>query len=1070
MKKKLLYLLLTLCTAFALFAFVGCKDDKENQAPLNQSELNKETHTPVYQGMSIAKNTAATTMNAAVARRHTNAQEDFEQENDESLETDIENILQIEVAGDKTTKYYVQPNEIFTVQIHIDNPNDYEIQSFTLNGSKYASYMFKDNSTMELLLLDVTAPSTAGYLELTIDAIKYIDGTEIKDVRLDGDKTIKAGVAFTKAPTANLSNVVLATTSLSFTAQITDTQNVINGNAIKAYLSNGNEIVAERKIEVGVNHVTFDDLLIGTTYEIGICTSYDYIDGYGVKAHWLLTQTVSTQKAFMITEATTTKERIDFVIEKLGYVGNLTKIELIDGATNATVKTLADTTLRSFDSLLSNHPYKIALHFAYENNGAQVNDTSVISFMTKAKTVPTVTLNNLTSTQTSVGFEIATTDADDILSIDKIELYKDSSLVKTAESVTAREFTELLSNNEYTVRVGYSYDLNDGAGKQIKFVQSNKKTIAKTAPTLAVTEDNVTDTTLSGTLNVTDIDDICTINSVKLYKGATEFATNAQNKVAFGGLDYYTDYTVAVSYSYDLNDGVGVQTKEYTKEYKTAPHLMFNSCNIINTSAVSEGDTIYMQVSLDNPSGTLPQSVIVNGQSYNCTGSTTATKIYVEIVNNGQFAGGDTILTIEQVNMVLGGKTYSVLADENNQDNVFINGKLEVVSLDLVNAVGEIVDYCFPDDEMYLLLTLNNKTGYDIDSIKLSHGYYNNAETITNLIKIDNEHYKIAQTIDYGWNDYSLSEISYSNSYINKSLGVNKEVSVYKVKTSTVTEISSVFDLMNTTYDGGYYKLTADIDLSGIEWTNLGNFEGVFNGNGYSIKNMSNVSTITDKQAYIGLFYGITGVVCNVSVEDMIILITLMSTDDTTYGANIGGIASHGHGHIVNCSVSGDITVTNNTVYSGGTANSIGGLISSAGDVNVINCYTNVNIMAMGGAGNYIGGIAGTAHSSSNTAIINCYSTGNIAIIGKGTSNYVGGLVGSIGNATSIINCYKCFEEKITHSYNGLEYHIISGTKYGTAVELLKLQSVEFQTTVLGWSTDDWIFVEGQHPTLKQQN
>ncbi len=35
---------------------------------------------------------------------------------------------------------------------------------------------------------------------------------------------------------------------------------------------------------------------------------------------------------------------------------------------------------------------------------------------------------------------------------------------------------------------------------------------------------------------------------------------------------------------------------------------------------------------------------------------------------------------------------------------------------------------------------------------------------------------------------------------------------------------------------------------------------------------------------------------------------------------------------------------------------------------------------------------------------------------------------------------------------------------------LEELTSVDFQTTVLGWSTDDWIFTEGQHPTLKRGN
>ena len=100
----------------------------------------------------------------------------------EELPEEIEELVTITVEADDEVKYYVRPGETFIVEVHIANPDDFEIQSFTLNGKKYANYMFKDGSTMELLLLEVTAPATSGYTSYSIDAIKYIDGTEIKDV------------------------------------------------------------------------------------------------------------------------------------------------------------------------------------------------------------------------------------------------------------------------------------------------------------------------------------------------------------------------------------------------------------------------------------------------------------------------------------------------------------------------------------------------------------------------------------------------------------------------------------------------------------------------------------------------------------------------------------------------------------------------------------------------------------------------------------------------------------------------------------------------------------------------
>ena len=44
-----------------------------------------------------------------------------------------------------------------------------------------------------------------GIVEYTIDAIKYIDGTEIKDVIIDGNKTVMAGVKIQNQVSANIS-------------------------------------------------------------------------------------------------------------------------------------------------------------------------------------------------------------------------------------------------------------------------------------------------------------------------------------------------------------------------------------------------------------------------------------------------------------------------------------------------------------------------------------------------------------------------------------------------------------------------------------------------------------------------------------------------------------------------------------------------------------------------------------------------------------------------------------------------------------------------------------------------
>ncbi len=87
--------------------------------------------------------------------------------------------------------YYAQVNENIYIHVHISNPDGFEILSFTLNGVKYSSYMFESGSDLETLILKYDVGDTKGVQQYTIDAIKYVDGQKVKDVRMDGEQTIE---------------------------------------------------------------------------------------------------------------------------------------------------------------------------------------------------------------------------------------------------------------------------------------------------------------------------------------------------------------------------------------------------------------------------------------------------------------------------------------------------------------------------------------------------------------------------------------------------------------------------------------------------------------------------------------------------------------------------------------------------------------------------------------------------------------------------------------------------------------------------------------------------------------
>lgn len=121
---------------------------------------------------------------------------------------------------------------------------------------------------------------------------------------------------------------------------------------------------------------------------------------------------------------------------------------------------------------------------------------------------------------------------------------------------------------------------------------------------------------------------------------------------------------------------------------------------------------------------------------------------------------------------------------------------------------------------------------------------------------------------------------------------------VYGTKENPI-KISSYEDLMElsnlvkagSNFSGDYFVQTNDIVFpDGIEWIPIGDvirncaFRGVYNGNGYVIKN------IHCEDDFGGFFALLKGTVINLGIES-----------GSIKGKWIGGIASHGNGKIINC-------------------------------------------------------------------------------------------------------------------------------------------------------------------------
>ena len=223
-------------------------------------------------------------------------------------------------------------------------------------------------------------------------------------------------------------------------------------------------------------------------------------------------------------------------------------------------------------------------------------------------------------------------------------------------------------------------------------------------------------------------------------------------------------------------------------------------------------------------------------------------------------------------------------------------------------------------------------------------------------------------------------------------------------------------------YADTYFELTEDIDLGGKEWTPVGEtvadlimggheyfvFSGNFDGNGYTIKNLT-IGTETSPYSgdVCGLFGATSGTIEDVVLENVSINY-VGGNHSSGYGFRMGGaLVGYSMGDIVNCTVIGlDMKAGSDGSYV--ALNSIGGLVGiQDGGTTVSHSRVSGKIEESTKKGN-VGGFVGTLAKGSSAKY--CGADVSVEVTGNGRGIAVGGFVG-IGNGvtideTLIENCY----------------------------------------------------------------
>ena len=240
-------------------------------------------------------------------------------------------------------------------------------------------------------------------------------------------------------------------------------------------------------------------------------------------------------------------------------------------------------------------------------------------------------------------------------------------------------------------------------------------------------------------------------------------------------------------------------------------------------------------------------------------------------------------------------------------------------------------------------------------------------------------------------------------------------------------------------------KLTADIELTGFDWTPISKYTGKFDGDGHVIRNLY----INSSSYPVGLFGYLNG---GASVTKLGVTGDVTCTNKNY--AQAGGIAGYlSEGAAISQCFSA-VNVTS-AKYAGGIA----GYSDAA--AKITDCYATGSIGTTSTNECYLGGICGADWNQNSASVMtNCYSTAKVTGSG-GNASYIGALSAST-DESNYVNCYYLAG---TVSGESPKYGITGKGTSKTADELKALAST------LGESfAEDSQNLNGGYPVLAWQN
>ena len=224
-----------------------------------------------------------------------------------------------------------------------------------------------------------------------------------------------------------------------------------------------------------------------------------------------------------------------------------------------------------------------------------------------------------------------------------------------------------------------------------------------------------------------------------------------------------------------------------------------------------------------------------------------------------------------------------------------------------------------------------------------------------------------------------------------------------------------------------HYKLVNNIDLSSSNWKPIDDFEGSFDGGGFTISGLKIYdtwegerigNTIYPSEEY-GLFGSVTGDISNVNLSNVNIQVYVKRAFTGSVSVDVAAIAGTVNGNVTNCTASGTIRVDDDKDMAQAA---VAGIVSTQYGGKVTNCHSSVSVTAALDLTDSAASGAGIVAYFNGTEIKDCVNTGNINI-GCYSRPEAGGIAGGAGyNAGNIVNCYNMGDVISEREYSGDSY------------------------------------------------